>query len=502
MLNKLIFYILFLVVPFFAKAQLQLAKSFSDNMVLQRDQPINIWGKAMPGQIVTIAFSNQKKIGIAQTDSSWNIVLKKQTSNSTPQTITITCGKEILNIRNVLIGDVWLCIGQSNMEFPLIREAHYAAELKKLDLPLLRFYNPTYPGKNVYRTIYTDSLTKDLLPEKFYKGQWQNCDTNSIKKMSAVAYYFGKQVYENVQIPIGLLNLSIGGAALESFISVESLNSSQEFSTKAKGDWLENKALPDWIRERGKQNVGGLLNIAKDNNGNNHSYKPGFEFEAGILPLLKMPIKGVLCYQGESNAQELDRVLEYGRLTSLMVNDFRSKWNQPNLPFYYVQISSIDTLNYKSQFWPEFRDEQRKALNLIQNTGMAVSSDLGFLHDVHPTNKKAIGERLARWALKNNYHKKIIPSGPLPISAKYKDEKITIRFQYANNGLFAADDKFVKGFSVDGINEIPVQINKSSIIIAVDKKPNYVYYGWKPFTNANLINKELLPASTFKLVIQ
>jgi len=502
MLNKLIFYILFLVVPFFAKAQLQLAKSFSDNMVLQRDQPINIWGKAMPGQIVTIAFSNQKKIGIAQTDSSWNIVLKKQTSNSTPQTITITCGKEILNIRNVLIGDVWLCIGQSNMEFPLIREAQYASEFKSTNLPLLRFYNPTYPGKNVYKTLYTDSLTKDLLPEKFYKGQWQNCDTNSIKKMSAVAYYFGKQVYENVQIPIGLLNLSIGGAALESFISVESLNSSQEFSTKAKGDWLENKALPDWIRERGKQNVGGLLNIAKDNNGNNHSYKPGFAFEAGILPLLKMPIKGVLCYQGESNAQELDRVLEYGRLTSLMVNDFRSKWNQPNLPFYYVQISSIDTLNYKSQFWPEFRDEQRKALNLIQNTGMAVSSDLGFLHDVHPTNKKAIGERLARWALKNNYHKKIIPSGPLPISAKYKDEKITIRFQYANNGLFAADDKFVKGFSVDGINEIPVQINKSSIIIAVDKKPNYVYYGWKPFTNANLINKELLPASTFKLVIQ
>lgn len=502
MLNKLIFYILFLVVPFFAKAQLQLAKVFSDNMVLQRDQPINIWGKAHPGQIVKITFSNQKKASIVQVDSSWNIILKKQTSNSTPQNITITCGKEILNIRNVLIGDVWLCIGQSNMEFPLIREAHYTTELKNLDLPSLRFYNPTYPGKNVYRTLYTDSLTKDLLPEKFYKGQWQNCDSNSIKTMSAVAYYFGKQVCENEQIPIGLLNLSIGGAALESFISVESLNSSQAFSAKVKGDWLENKALPDWIRERGKQNVGGLLNIPKDNNGNNHSYKPGFAFEAGILPLLKMPIKGVLCYQGESNAQELDRVLEYGNLTSLMVNDFRSKWNQPNLPFYYVQISSMDTLNYKSQFWPEFRDEQRKTLSLIQNAGMAVSSDLGFLHDVHPTNKKVIGERLARWALKNNYHKKIIPSGPLPISAKYKDGKITIRFQYANNGLFAADNKIVKGFSVDGINEIPVQINKSSIIIAVNKKPNYVYYGWKPFTNANLINKELLPTSTFKLLIQ
>jgi sialate O-acetylesterase len=502
MLNKLIFYILFLIVPFFAKAQLQLAKSFSDNMVLQRDQPINIWGKASPREIVKITFSNQKKIGITQADSSWNIVLNKQETNSRPQTITITCGKEVLNIRNVLIGDVWLCIGQSNMEFPLLTEAHYTTELKNLDLPLLRFYNPIYPGKNVYKTQYTDSLTKDLLPQKFYKGQWQNCDTNSIKTMSAVAYYFGKQVCENEQIPIGLLNLSIGGAALESFISVESLNSSLEFSAKVNGDWLVNKALPDWIRERGKQNVGGLLNIPKDINGNNHSYKPGFAFEAGILPLIKMPIKGVLCYQGESNAQELDRVLEYGNLTELMINDFRNKWNQPNLPFYYVQISSMDTLNYKSQFWPEFRDEQRKTLSLIQNVGMAVSSDLGFLHDVHPTNKKAIGERLARWALKNNYHKKIIPSGPLPISAKYKDGKIIIRFQYANNGLFAADNNIVKGFSVDGINEIPVQINKSSIIIAVNKKPNYVYYGWKPFTNANLINKEWLPTSTFKLLIQ
>ena len=502
MLNKLIFYILFLVVPFLAKAQLQVAKSFSDNMVLQRDKPINIWGKAIPGQMVKVSFFNQNKASIVQVDSSWNIVLNKQKTNSQPQTITITCGKQALIIRNVLIGDVWLCIGQSNMEFPLIREAHYNTEVKGLNQPLLRFYNPTYPGKNVYKILYTDSLTKDLLPQKFYKAQWQNCDTNSIKTMSAVAYYFGKMVSENEQVPIGLLNLSIGGAALESFISVESLNSSQEFSAKIKGDWLENKALPDWIRERGKQNVGGLLNIPKDNNGNNHSYKPGFAFEAGILPLLQMPIKGILCYQGESNAQELDRVNEYGKLTALMVDDFRSLWKQPNLPFYFVQISSMDTLNYKSQFWPEFRDEQRKILTAIKHTGMAVSSDLGFLHDVHPTNKKAIGERLARWALSDSYHKKIIPSGPLPVMAKFSNGRITIRFKHATTGLLTVGGNFVKGFSIDGIHEMPAQIIHNTIVIAVNKKPDYVYYGWKPFTDANLINKELLPVSTFKLIIQ
>jgi len=217
--------------------------------------------------------------------------------------------------------------------------------------------------------------------------------------------------------------------------------------------------------------------------------------------MLNMPIKGVLCYQGESNAQEMERVNEYGALCALMVEDYRTKWKQPQLPFYYVQLSSIDTIKYKGQLWPQFRDEQRRMLQLIPNSGMAVCSDIGFKDDVHPTNKKDVGERLARWALHNTYHKNIIPSGPLPLQAKYNDEKIIITFEYTGSKLFTADQKSLRGFSIDGLNDCAAAIQNNAVEISAEKKPSFVYYGWKSFTDANLVNSENLPTSTFKIPV-
>lgn len=170
--------------------------------------------------------------------------------------------------------------------------------------------------------------------------------------MSAVGYYFGKEIMTTQGIPIGLINISIGGAPLESFISKKTLRNSRQFFEKVKGEWLTNDALPVWIRERGSQNISGIKDCPKDENGNNHSYKPGFAYQSGIKPIINLPIKGILCYQGESNAQEVERVNEYGALSVLMVNDFRKKWKQPKLPFYYVQLSSIDTVKYKGHLWP------------------------------------------------------------------------------------------------------------------------------------------------------
>ena len=167
--------------------------------------------------------------------------------------------------------------------------------------------------------------------------------------------------------------------------------------------------------------------------------------------------------------------------------------------------------NTNPQLWPQFRDEQRKLLNTIQYGGMAVCSDIGFKNNVHPTNKKAVGERLARWALNKTYGENIVPSGPLPLNAKYKKArpngpagqgKITIRFQYTGNGLKTSDGNSLRGFSLDGINEINAIIVNKEIIIETNKKPEYVYYGWKPFTDGNLVNTELLPASTFKIKVE
>ena len=467
--------------------------------MLQRDKPICLWGKAAPGEKVTVIFSNETKSIITGTDSSWCVYLPAQKANSYGQNLVVSTDSEKRELRNILIGDIWLCIGQSNMEFPMRNEASFAQEKAASNQPMLRFFNPDYPGKNIYDTLFTDSVAEMLSPVKFYRGQWQSCDSITFKKMSAVAYYFGKAIKEKADIPVGLINLSIGGAPLETFIDKDALKKSRQFSSKMNGDWMINDALPVWIRERGKQNVGKLADVGADENGKNHGYKPGFAFSSGIEPLLHSGIKGVICYQGESNAQEMNRVSEYAALSKLMVDNYRTRWKDPKLPFYFVQLSSIDTLKYKGQLWPEFRNEQRKMLHSISYSGMAVTSDIGFRDNVHPTNKKDVGERLARWALNKTYGYQVIPSGPLPIKAVYKNSKVFISFEFIANGLKTPDGSPIRGFSLDGIHEVEGIPENGGIVIYSDQKPNFVYYGWKPFSDGNLINSENLPASTFKI---
>jgi sialate O-acetylesterase len=497
---RIISFILFLF-PISAFSQLQLAKIFSDNMVLQRDQPIHIWGKGIPGKNVGVGFADEVAIINIKPDSTWIVELSLQKANSNPQSLSVESAGEKIILRNILIGDIWICIGQSNMEWPMMKEMFYKDELPKSNQWMLRFYNPTHADKNIFGTKFTDSVAAMLTENKFYKGEWQNCDSNSFKTMSAVAYYFGKEIVSEINVPIGLINLSIGGAPLETFIDKDVLTNSKQFSAKINGDWLDNNALPVWPRERGRQNIGSLQNISTDENGKNHAYKPGFAYEAGIKPLVPMPVKGILCYQGESNAQEIERVNEYVVLSELMINDYRKKWKQPQLPFYYVQLSSIDTVKYKSHFWPQFRDEQRKMMSLISNSGMAVCSDIGFKDDVHPTNKKDVGERLARWALNKTYQHNIIPSGPLPLKATFVNGKVIVSFEYMAKGLKTSDGKMLRGFSVDGRNVTEAIFGDSGIIISVNTKPEYIYYGWKPFSDGNLVNSENLPASTFKIKV-
>lgn len=483
-------------------AQIKLAKIFSDNMIIQRDQPIHIWGKADPGKDIVVSFGSEGGSTKVKADSTWGIYLKAQKANSKAQTLKIVSGDEEISLMNILIGDVWVCIGQSNMEWPMMREMHFKEEIKNSDQQLLRLYNPTYAGKNIFGAAFTDSVVKRLTPDRFYQGQWQACDSNSFNTMSAVAYYFGKEIVTKVNVPVGLINLSIGGAPLETFIDKNTLKNSKQFSSKTNVDWFSNDALPVWARERGMQNVRSIQNAPADEFGKNHAYKPGFAYTSGIEPLLPMPVKGILCYQGESNAQEIERVFEYAALSKLMIDDYRKKWKQFQLPFYFVQLSSIDTVKYKGQLWREFRNEQRKILQLIPNSGMAVCSDIGAKDDVHPTNKKKVGERLARWALNKTYKQNVVPSGPLPLNAKYVNGKLVIVFQYMGEGLKTSPGEKLSGFSIDGKNEVDAAIGDSGIIIYTDKKPLFVYYGWKSFSDGNLVNSENLPASTFKIKVQ
>jgi sialate O-acetylesterase len=488
-----------LLLPLFSFAQLKLAPIFSDNMILQRDEPVRVWGWAIPGQNVEVRFLRQIKNAVVAKDSTWSVLFGKQKASSHPQVMQIMAGAETKTLNNILFGDVWLLSGQSNMEWPMAREAHWQAEKRKVQQPLIRFTNPPPVGRSVYGVAYTDSLNRRLTMDSFYRWNgWAVSDSTTIRNMSAVGYYFAKTIVEKRAVPIGLINLSIGGAPVETFISLEALTSSRKFAAKAKSDWLENTHLPEWIRERGAQNVGTNPNGFRDGQGLNHAYKPGFAYEAGVKPLLSFPVKGVLWYQGESNSLEKERVEEYADLFQLLIASYRSAWKKPKMPFYWVQLSSIDTTNYKSQYWPQFRDSQRKLLAVVNNGGMAVTSDIGFRNDVHPTNKKTVGERLARWALLQVYGQYLVPSGPLPLQASYKDGKILVYFQYAAS-LQTADGKAVRGFSLDGKTEAEAIIENNRIEIHTAQKPAFVYYGWMPYTDANLVNKANLPASTFKL---
>ncbi|MBS1681255.1 MAG: sialate O-acetylesterase [Bacteroidetes bacterium] len=480
-----------------------MAVIFSDNMILQQNKPVHFWGEGIPGKTVTVSFADEIKKVVVKADSSWSVYFDKQIANIKPQVVTVQSIDEKIELKNILIGDIWICSGQSNMEWEMQKEMHWKEEKHFSNQPIIRFTNPPPVGRYVYRVAYNDSLNRRLAKDSLYLWNgWKVCDSSTIKTMSAVAYYFAKSIAKETNIPIGLINLSIGGAPAETFISADAMQHSKQFASKVNGNWLANESLPVWVRERGAQNIGNNLNGYKGNMKLNHAYKPGFAYECGIRPLLSFAIKGILWYQGESNAQETKRVEEYAALCKLMVEDYRQKWRQTRLPFYYVQLSSIDTVKYKGQWWPLFRDEQRKMLALIPNSGMAVCSDIGVRNDVHPTNKKDVGERLARWALSETYNRTIVPSGPLPLQAAYKNRKVTVTFQYTANGLRTSDGKTLQGFSLDGKNEVKAEIVRNTIVIYTDDKPRYVYYGWKPFSGGNLVNNEMLPTSTFKLDVQ
>jgi sialate O-acetylesterase len=515
---KLLLISLFLA-PVVVVAQFRLPEIFSDHMVLQRDQPIHLWGKGFPGQSVSVHCAGEWQQTTVKTDSTWSIYCTKQSARSSPQQIVLISGKDSLSLNDILIGDIWLCLGQSNMEFPMQREMHFKEELRQCDQPLIRLYNPAYTGKDWFGKPYTDSMLQRLTPGDFYKGDWRRCDSNSIKTMSAVGYYFGKDIAMRENIPIGLINLAIGGCPAETFIDPALLKTGP-FAAKAKGDWLQNNSLPVWVRTRGDQNIAGNPQALRDEGGPDHPYKPGFAYSAGIKPMLPLPIRGVIWYQGESNAQEPERVDEYNDLLRLMIDGYRAAWNQPDMPFYWVQLSSIDTAHYSSRYWPEFRDDQRRLLDEVDHAGMAVCSDIGFKDNVHPTDKKDVGERLARWALNQTYGVDIRPSGPLPVSAVYRNGAMVISYRYAGGGLRTSDNGPVRGFSIDGQSDtgggpdVAAVIRDSTVVIeaaayakasgdpAAAGKPDYVYYGWKPFTDANLCNSDGLPASTFKLPVE
>jgi sialate O-acetylesterase len=490
------FIIILFLFPHVLIAQFKVADPFSDHMVLQKGKPIVVWGTGVPNTKLVCYLGTEVKNTTVTPEGQWRLQFASRVQSEQPIELKIEADGLVKKFTDILIGDVWLCIGQSNMEWPMRNEKHWSQFSSSLTHHLIRFANPPPAGRNIFNQSFNDSLISRLSNSSFYQwSQWQVASLSTLSNMSAVAFYFADAITKKVTVPTGLINLSIGGAPLETFIDANALKNSAQFSHKVKGDWRYNDSLPEWIRLRGRQNLDTINPVYKDELGPNHAFKPGFAFSSGVYALKDLPIAGILVYQGESNAEESRSVVEYGALSQVMVNSYRALWDNRQLPVYWVQLSSI-----QREHWPWFRDEQRKLLNEINYSGMVVTTDIGHPTDVHPRDKKTVGERLSRWALRDLYQQKIEVSGPLPNRVKYKKGKLTITFNHANQ-LQTSDGKELKEFSFDGINEVTCFLEKNKVVIYTKVKPEYIYYGWRPYSKSNLVNEALLPASTFKMKV-
>ena len=481
---------------------LQMPVTYSDNMVLQREKPLPITGIANADQKITVQIAGQKKETVTASNGKWSVTLEPLQAGG-PYELTVeavsgktdkqgkkkTADSQKIVYLNVLIGEVWLCSGQSNMAFrvnELADSQHKELTAYAKKEPQIRLFNMVprwFTNAEEWDEAVMDSLNR---LQYYHDAQWTACNEQTADRFSAIAFSFGQMLSDSLQVPVGLILNAVGGSGTEAWIDRKTL----EFDfTDILYDWMQNDFIQDWVRGRA------ALNIKKSTNKlQRHPYEPCYLYETGIRPLQQYPIKGVIWYQGESNAQNIET---HERLFPLLVNSWRKNWGE-EFPFYYVQLSSIDRPS-----WTWFRNSQRRMMKEIPNCGMAVSSDRGDSLNVHPRYKREIGERLARWALNQTYGHRITPSGPLFSSVEFKEGAAYLSFEYAD-GLHTSDGEPLRTFEIaehDGLF-VPAQakIVDGKVKIWNEKisHPQLVRYGWQPFTRANLVNGDELPASTFR----
>ena len=465
---------------------LQLPEIYSDNMVLQHGQSLPLHGTANAGTKITVTIGNQQLNTSADSNGKWQVTLAPLAAKET-YTLQITAGKEKRIFKNVVAGEVWLCSGQSNMEFEMFQASTGERDIPQAENPNIRLFDMEARWRTDNANAWELSALDSINQLQYYKpAQWEVCSPKTVRAFSAVAYYFGRRLQKELNMPIGLICNAVGGSPTEAWIDRHTLE--YEFP-RILNNWRENDFIMDWVRQRAGENIAKATDKLQ-----RHPYEPAYLFEAGILPLAKYPIKGVIWYQGESNAHNKDA---HSKLFPLLVKSWRTEFGYSHLPFYYVQLSSINRPS-----WGWFRESQRRLMKVVPHSGMAVSYDYGHPTDVHPKNKQPIGERLAQWALGDTYGKKVLPSGPLFRSATFNGKVATVTFDYAQ-GMHSADGKTLRGFELSDGNGIfypataEVVGEEVKVISEEVSNPKAVRYGFSPVTDGNLVNEANLPASTF-----
>lgn len=474
--------------------ELKVASLFTDHAVLQRGKPVPVWGWAKPGDQVEVAYKTGKVSVEADQNGRWQVALPAMEASAAPGDLTIRSGENILSVRDVLVGDVWLCSGQSNMEWRVDQANNAEQEIAAANFPLIRQFR-------VPKT-YEENLQTDV------KARWSPASPATVGMFSAVAYYFARDLHQTLNVPIGLINASFGGKMIETFMSPEAFKESGVGAAVQKRWQDEQARLPAMIEVWKKKNA---QNAAPAGDGEEaapkgmnpaivvEQHRPGCLFNAMLNPLIPYAITGVIWYQGEHNIARAD---EYKSLFPAFIKDMRAKMGQGNIPFYFVQLANYEAkLDKTREGYAKLRDVQLNTLQL-PNTGMAVTIDIGTPENVHPKNKQDVGARLARWAKAKTYDLGGVYSGPLFKSAEREGAVVRVTFDQVGGGLVAEKD--LASFELAGADGVfkPAMAKIAGDVVLVQSdaiaEPKAVRYAWANAPVATLFNKEGLPASPFR----
>jgi sialate O-acetylesterase len=501
--------ILALALAPFARAEIKLPAIFGDHMVLQQKQTNPVWGWDTPGTKVTVTFGEQKKSAEAGADGAWRVKLDPVNANATPQTIVIA-GTTKREIQDVLVGEVWMCSGQSNMGFQLNADWNGDIEAAASDLPNLRLIKVPNVG--------TQELQND------FKGEWRASNADSARGFSAVGFFYGRYLHNILHVPVGLIDNAWGGSAAEAWVRRSSLEKDPRFKTlmentakretelqspKAKEDF--EKATAKWKDDVEKLKAAGikpgqvLPRAPQPPEGwLKGNARPGNIFNGVMAPTLGYGIKGVIWYQGESNAS---RAYEYAQLFPYMIEQWRAEWKQGDFPFYWVQLADFmaEKPEPVESTWAELRESQTKTMKL-PNTGQCVITDLGEGKDIHPKNKHDVAARLVRWALVKDYGMKFAYRSPEFSKLEINGDKAVVAFDlFGSSTLRPFDVLDAVGFAVCGEDKVwhwakGKLITNNKVELTCDKvsKPVAVRYAWADNPVCNLFSNEGLPVTPFR----
>ncbi len=487
-----------------AHAEIKLPAIIGDNMVLQQGQINPLWGWAEPGEKITVTVNGQTHSATADDNGKWKVTLEPLKVGG-PYEITIK-GKETITLKNVLSGEVWICSGQSNMAWTVGSSNDADLEIMTANYPKIRLISVPQVG------------TQE--PQDNFKGQWEACTPETVRNFSGVGYFFGRQLYQTLNVPIGLIDNAWGGSSAEAWVNRKRLEDEPAFKemlekwekTEASYNHEQavtayNKRLDQWKESVKKANAAGKAAPRRPRAPRNPltgNHRPANIYNGVLYPTIGYGIKGVIWYQGESNAS---RAYQYRKLFPYMIQNWRDEWKQGDFSFYWVQLADFRNENPEpaDSDWAELREAQTMTMDALPNTGEAVILNLGESSDIHPKNKQDVAMRLARWALAKDYGVKVVHQSPRYKSMEVKGNKAILTFDHVGGGLDTFDVTTPIGFTIAGEDKKFVKAdakivgsNKIEVWSDAVANPAAVRYAWADNPVCNVQNKEGLPVTPFR----